>query len=150
MPRLAAIPKGVRPDSPIIHHTADQHGSLQSNQAILDEIEGILTAKPVIRRAAPRLQIGVKAEPIVLAGERIQIHATVAGGERVALEAKVIDELGKVVKTVRLRTVDGTHCAEIDPLVPGAYRLTVGGVGSAATAVSPVTQVTLIWPEPAV
>src|SRR4029450_6943575 len=57
VPRLAAIPKDVRPDSPIIHHVADQHGSLQSNQAILDEIEGILSAKPVIHKAAARLQM---------------------------------------------------------------------------------------------
>ena len=147
VPRLAAIPKGVRPDSPVIRHIADQHGSLQSNQAILDEIEGILTAKPVIYRAVPQLEIGVRTEPVVLAGEKIGVQANVAGGERVALQAEVVDERGKKRPPGRLGAANGVHRIEIDPLPPGAYRIIVGGVGSAATAVSPVTTVVLVWSE---
>jgi hypothetical protein len=147
VPRLAAIPKGVRPDSPVIRYIADQHGSLQSNQAILDEIDGILTAKPVIYRAVPQLEIGFRTEPIVLAGEKIGVQATVGGGERVALQAEVLNERGKKVTTVRLRAANGVPCTEIDPLPPGAYRIIVGGVGSAAAAVAPVTTVVLVWAE---
>ena len=127
VPCLAAIPKGTRPDSPVVHHTADQHGSLQHNRAVLDEIEGILTARPVIHRALARLEIGVRTEPLVLAGEKIAIEASVAGGERVALQVEVRDEGGKQVATVHLRPLEGEHRAAIDPLPPGAYRVVVGG-----------------------
>lgn len=147
VPRLAAIPKGIPMDSPIIRYIADQHGSLQSNKALLDEIDGILTAKPVIYKAAPRLEIGVRTDPVVLAGEKIVVKASVSGGERVALQAEVVNEQGKKVMPVRLRAVDGIHRAEIDPLAPGAYRIIVGGVGSTAAAVAPVMAVVLVWSE---
>ncbi|MGE5257785.1 MAG: esterase/lipase family protein [Hyphomicrobiales bacterium] len=147
VPRLAAIPKGLRPNSPVIRYIADQHGSLQSNQNMLYEIEGILTAKRVIHRGMPQLEIGIRTEPVVLAREKIVVQATVAGGERVALQAEVMNEQGKKVTTVRLRTANGVHRSEIDPLPPGAYRIIVGGVGSAAGAVSPVTTVVLVWSE---
>ena len=52
VPRLAATPNSLRPNSPVIRWIPDQHGSLQSNQALLDEIEGVLTSQPVIHRAA--------------------------------------------------------------------------------------------------
>jgi pimeloyl-ACP methyl ester carboxylesterase len=145
VPRLAAIPKSIQPDSPIVHHVAGQHGSLQSNQAILDEIEGILTAKPVIYKAVPRLEIGIRAEPILLEGERIRIQATVPSGERVALQAKVINEQGKTVTTMGLRDGNGVHMGEVEPLPPGAYQIVVGGRGSMAAAVAPVTAVVLVW-----
>ncbi len=112
VPRFAAIPKSVRPDSPIIRHMADQHGSLQSNRAVFDEIEGILTAKPVIYRAAPRIQIGVKTEPLVLSGEKIEIEASVAGGERVALQAEVMNEDGKsLIRGQKLSCLSGVQKA---------------------------------------
>jgi len=147
VPRLAAIPKGIRPDSPVVHYIADQHGSLQHNRGVLDEIEGILTAKPVVHRAMPRLEVGVRTDPLVLAGEKIAIEASVAGGKRVALQVQVRDEGGKQVATVHLRPEQGVHRAAIDPLSPGAYRVVVGGVGAMATAVAPVTTVVLVWSE---
>jgi pimeloyl-ACP methyl ester carboxylesterase len=147
VPRLAAIPKGTRPDSPVIHFIADQHGALQSNQAVLDEIEGILTAKPVIHRATAGLELGVRTEPLVLAGEKIQVEATMASGERVALQAQVMDERGKKVATAPLRGAKGVHRATIGSLPPGAYRIVVRGVGAVATAVAPVTSAVLVWSE---
>ena len=145
VPRIAAIPKGTKPDSPVIHFVPDQHGSLQSNQAVLDEIEGILTAKPNIYRAMSRLEIGIKTEPIVLAGEGIFVEATLAGGERVALLAQIMNERNEKVMTVQLRASNGVHRIMLDPLPPGAYQIIVGGVGSMATVVAPVTSTVLVW-----
>ncbi len=145
VPRLSAIPKKERPDSPIIRYVADQHGSLQSNAAVLDELEGILTGKPTIYRAAPRVELGVRAEPLVLAGEKVAIEATVIGGERLALEARVLNERRKVVRTAALRPSKGVHRAQLEPLPPGGYRVVVGGVGSTASKVAPVTCTVLVW-----
>lgn len=145
VPRLAAIPMGTRPDDPIIHFIADQHGSLQSNQAVLDEIEGILTAQPVIHRAVAGLELGVKTEPLVLMGENISVEATVTGGERIALQAQVMDELRQKVVTAPLRAAMGVQRAVLNPLPPGAYRVVVGGVGSMASRVARVTSTVLVW-----
>ncbi|NTW38044.1 MAG: hypothetical protein HGB17_18505 [Syntrophobacteraceae bacterium] len=147
VPRFAAIPNGTRPDSPIIHYIADQHGSLQSNQAVLDEIYGILTAKHIIYKATAGIELSVRTEPIVLSGEKITVEATIAGGQRVALQAQIMDERGKKVATSPLRTAGGVHLASIDPLPPGAYRVVVGGVGSMAASVAPVTATVLVWAE---
>jgi hypothetical protein len=150
VPRFAAIPKThagkeLRPDSPIVRYIADQHGSLQSNQAVLDELEGVLTACPVVYKASPEYELGVHIEPLVLAGEPVVIQASVAGGERIALQARVIDELGRGVTNVSLRASEGIHRASLESLSPGAYRVTVGGVGSTVALVAPVTSTVLVW-----
>lgn len=144
VPRLSAIPKGVLMDSPIIHFIAEQHGSLQCNQAVLDGIEGILSGKPTVYRASARIELGIKIEPVVLVGERILVEATVAGGERVALQARVINEKNVMV-TSQLRVSNGIHRVMLSPLPPGAYRILVGGVGSMAAVVTPVTSTVLVW-----
>jgi hypothetical protein len=145
VPRFSAIPKNVHPDSPVIRWIADQHGSLQSNQAVLNEIEGILTAKPVIHKAGANLQLGVKAEPVVLSGDKIHVAATVVGGERVALQVRVINEGGKKILSLPMHVGDGTHRVTLEPLPPGAYRVVVGGVGSMASSVAEVTSTVLVW-----
>ncbi len=152
VPRLAAIPKTIAgkvllPDSPIIRSIPEQHGTLQSNQAVLDELEFVLTAQPVIHRAAFEYELGVHTEPLVLTGEPVVVEATVAGGERIALQARVIDEHDKEVTHVSLRPSGGVLRASLEPLSPGAYYVTVGGVGSTAALVAPVTSTVLVWGE---
>ncbi len=145
VPRLSAIPKGTRPDSPIIHWVPDQHGGLQSNQAVLDELEGILTARPVIHRAPDRIELGVFTEALVLTGEQLSVEATVIGNARVALAARVVDEQGKQVATAALQRSKEVHRAKLEPLRPGAYRVVVGGVGATAARIAPVTCTVLVW-----
>jgi len=145
VPRLAATPKALRPDSPGICWVPDQHGSLQSNRAVLDELEGILTAQPVIRRASAGVEIGVRTDPLVLAGEPLEVAAEVIGGERVALLATLTDERGRVVAKLPLRPAGVMQRASFGPQPPGAYRVAVGGVGTAVARVSPVACTLLVW-----
>lgn len=146
VPRLAAIPKSERADSPVIRWIPDHHGSLQSNQSVFDELEGVLTAKPVVHRAASEYQLGVRVEPLLLAGERLAVEATVAGGEPIALMASVINERGDEVTSVSLQLSDGIYRASIGSLSdPGAYQVVVGGVESMAFSVAPVTSTVLVW-----
>jgi|WetSurMetagenome_2_1015567.scaffolds.fasta_scaffold15175_2 pimeloyl-ACP methyl ester carboxylesterase len=149
VPRLSAIPKKERLDSPIIRYIADQHGSLQSNQAALDELEGVLTAQPVVYRAASEYQLGVRTEPLVLAGERVVVEASIAGGARIALRASVVDERGREVTTASLQPSGGVHRASIESLPAGAYRVVVGGVRSRTALVAPVTTTVLVWGQEA-
>ncbi len=145
VPRFAATPKNMTPTSPAIHFVPDQHGSLQSNQAILDQLEGILTSRPVVYRAASQYQLGVSIEPIVLAGEPMPVEATVAGGARVGLVARVNDERGNEVAASSLTRSGGVYRVSLDALPPGAYCVTVGGVEQNSSQVAPVTATVLVW-----
>jgi hypothetical protein len=143
---LAATPKGLRPDSPTIRWIPDQHGALQSNAAVLDELEGILTANPH-RYRGTLIGFGVSAEPVVRAGEALTIRAEVRDQQRIALLARIYDEGGREVATDMLRFRDSVYEGKVDPLPPGAYRVLVGGVGSTASLVAPVTITVLVWGE---
>lgn len=145
VPRLAAAPKGLRPDSPAIRWIADQHGALQSNQAALDELEGVLTAKPVVHRAPTGITLGVQLDDVVLAGEPVPVEATVSGGERVGLQARVFDEQPQPVAAATLRPSGERYRGWLGPFPAGAYRVVVGGVGATAARVEPVTSAVLVW-----
>jgi pimeloyl-ACP methyl ester carboxylesterase len=145
VPTIAATPKGMPLDATSIHYIADQHGGLQSNRAALDQIEGVLTARPVVYKAAAGVQLGVHAEPISLAGEVVSVEAEVSGGERIALLASVVNEAGDEVASQRMQEADGLQSTEIRGLPPGAYRITVGGIGATATWVDAITCTVLVW-----
>ncbi len=147
VPRLSAAPKSLRPDSPAIRWIADQHGALQNNQAALDELEGVLTAKPVVHRAPMGITVGVQLDDVVLAGEPIPIEATVSSGERVALRARVFDEQARPVATATLRPSGEGHRGLLGPFPAGAYRVVVGGVGATAARVEQVTSAVLVWDQ---
>jgi hypothetical protein len=145
VPRFASIPKGLRPDSPSLHFIADQHGALQSNRAVFDQLEGVLTSQPAIYRAASQYQLGVRTEPLVLAGEEINVEARIAGGERVGLVVRVNNERGQEAAAALLKLSGGVYRAALDPLPPGAYKLVVAGVDPGSDLVAPVTSAVLVW-----
>ncbi|MGH8884655.1 MAG: esterase/lipase family protein [Egibacteraceae bacterium] len=145
VPRLSATPRRLAPDSDTVRWVADQHGSLPHNQSVLDELERVLTAGPVIRRAAYDIEVEAHVEELILAGGDLEVRASVAGDTRVALRADVTGETGEPVRVVRLRAAGRVHRGVVEALAPGAYQVTVGGVGAMATRVSPVTCATLVW-----
>ncbi len=138
VPRLSATPVDLAPDSPVVHWVAACHGALQSNNAVLDQLEGILTARPVIHRASADQRIGVRVPDVALRGEEIEVEAWLASGEHAPLVVTVTDEQSRRVDHTRLKATDGVHHARLRPLPPGGYLLTVGGYGSAAARVAPV------------
>ncbi len=148
VPRVGATPKRLTPDDPSIRWIPDQHGSLQSNPAVFDELEGVLTARRVTRRALVQAEVGVRVPELVSAGETIPVQATAtAPGTtdqevRVGLEVRIFDEANRELPA---RPLDPSGVGKIGPLPPGAYRLVVGGAGSAAARVPPVTASVLVW-----
>ncbi len=145
VPRLSAVPKELRLDSPAVRWVADQHGALQRNPAVLDELEGALTARPVVHRAPVGVQLGVRVDEVVLAGEPVGVEATVSGDERVALQAVVLDEQARPVTVARLRRSSDGYNGRLGPFPPAAYQVAVGGVGATAVRIGAVTSAVLVW-----
>ncbi|HEV8564802.1 MAG TPA: hypothetical protein VGR41_07790 [Actinomycetota bacterium] len=143
VPRLAAAPKGVDPDSNILRWPADKHGSLQSNESLFAELHGVLTARPVHYRGLKPNELRVDTEELLLAGEPLAI--AVEANDRLSIEASVTDEKGVEVARVPLPVTDGVARTEIDLLTPGAHVVTVRGVGNAGARVAPVTSTVLVW-----
>jgi hypothetical protein len=139
VPRLSAAPPSVHPTSPTLRSIADKHGHLQSNSAVLDELDGVLTANPRRHRAGA-IELGAEMDELILAGEPLEIRAR----ERIALEASVIDERGNR-RVVPLQRSRGVSRAIVPGLEPGGYLVIVGGVGPMASSVDPVTTPVLVW-----
>lgn len=146
VPRLSATPKALRPDDPSIRYVPEQHLGLHSNQAVLDELEGILTARPVIHRAGAVVGIGLLTEPLLQAGSPLEVWVEVAEGEPVGLMAELVDESGQAAQQRKLRLDGDSQRCSFDPPPPGAWQVRVRGIGTAESRVASVSRTTLIWP----
>ncbi len=146
VPRLSATPRHVPPDSGIIRWVADQHGALQSNRGIFDEIEGILTADDVIHKAPPAERLlGVELQDLALAGDPIPIAARLSEGQRIGLLATITTDAGRPAGRVQLQpNAEDNYAADLGPLPPGGYIVRVGGLGSMAARVDPVTSAVVV------
>lgn len=146
VPRLAATPSNMPPGGPGTVWVADQHGALQSNRAVFDQLEGILTAGRVVHRAPVGMEIGVHAEPLLLVGEPLVVKARFAGAEQLALLAILSDAAGQRVAQRPLRPAgDGLMATFDPPPAPGVWQIKVGGVGAAAALVAPVATMVVVW-----
>lgn len=142
VPRLSATPKALNPDDPSAYSVADQHGALQYNQGILDQMEFVLSGRREPHRAGTKTELAVAVDDWVMAGEPIELTATLADESRLLLQATVRNEAGNIVKTTPLTS---GQPGSIDPLAPGGYTITVTGVGSAVSRLAAVTCPILVW-----
>jgi pimeloyl-ACP methyl ester carboxylesterase len=156
VPRLAAAPKALSPDDPRLRYAPDQHLGLHSHQAVLDELEGVLTARPVIHRGLAGPEIGVRTEPLLLLGEPLVVWAEVAAREPLGLMAELLDESGRLLERRKLRVQDsgqgqgqghGQSCV-FQPPGAGAWQVRVVAAGGSAGAVTrPVSAISLVCPQ---
>jgi pimeloyl-ACP methyl ester carboxylesterase len=155
VPRLSAAPKALNPDDPRLRYAPDQHLGLHSHQAVLDELEGVLTARPVIHRGLTGPQIGLRTEPLLLLGEPLVVWADVAASKPLGLMAELLDEGGRLLERRKLRVQDsgqgqgqghGQSCV-FQPPRAGAWQVRVGAAGGSAGAMTtPVSAVSLVCP----
>src|SRR6202011_1033695 len=69
VPLVGAVGHGLHLDTNRICRITDNHGHLQSNAYVPDEVEALITAKPVLRRADTTMAVRVKAPELVLVGQ---------------------------------------------------------------------------------
>jgi pimeloyl-ACP methyl ester carboxylesterase len=144
VPIVGACRSDVPMDSNMLRRVPDKHGNLQRNPAALDELEGILTAKPVTVRAARQIGLRADAPEFALAGEDITVHVTPAETTRHAVRVAVTTETGRLAESRVLRPGRGTMAATIGGLAPGAYTIDVTGVDP-GSPLAPVSSDILVW-----
>jgi pimeloyl-ACP methyl ester carboxylesterase len=142
VPLPAACRTDVLMDSPLLRRIPDKHGNLHRNRAALDELEGILTAQPVIVRAAPRtIDLAVDSGELILAGQPLTVTVHPPEAQRVAVRVAVTSETGHLAAAQVIRP---PATATINGLPPGAYTIDVTGL-TPTSPIAPVTSTTLIW-----
>lgn len=147
VPRLSAAPKALNPDDPRLRYAPDQHLGLHSHQAVLDELEGVLTARPVIHRGLAGPQIGVRTEPVLLLGDPLVVWADEAASEPLGLMAELLDEGGRLVERRKMRVEGSGQGCVFQPPRAGAWQVRVGAAGGSAGAMTtPVSAVSLVCP----
>jgi Lecithin:cholesterol acyltransferase len=140
-----AGPAGVPLDDNSIHHIADKHGNLQSNPAVLDEIEAILLAKPIVPKAALSADLRVDVPELLMEQEQLLVTVRVPSGAP-AVKVVLTDEAG-VERAVQIprRSSDDLLTTNFGTLRPGGY--TVTAMGRAPGMVNPVTSELIVWPR---
>jgi hypothetical protein len=148
VPRLSFTPPDVKPSSAISHYAADNHAGLVHNQAVFDQIEGILTATDIVHRARP-LHLAVEVPEILDPGEALTVRARVVKGDA-PIEVVITDETGKPTGPPE-RLLPDTNGLQATPELPGpgVYQVTIRGAGAAGVAISPITTIVLAWPTEA-
>jgi hypothetical protein len=141
VPLVGACRADVKMDSPTLRRVPDKHGNLQRNRAALDELEGILTARPIRVRAAGMIDASVDLPELILAGEPLPVRVRLPDARRAAVRITVTDESGHLVAA---RVVAPPVLASFEGLPPGVYTVDVTSL-DASSAVSPVSSIVLVW-----
>ena len=144
----SAQPKGIVESDPTVITLSENHGSLQANEAVLQILDGILTASSTTPREIPRglrddeAAFGVRVDDLSLAGQPLAV--AIGGARDRPATVQLFDEAGReVASTLLARTQgDGERRTSFDDLAPGAYQVVVGSPGLAS-----VTATTLVWGE---
>lgn len=144
VPIVAACRSDVPMDSNMLRRVPDRHGNLQRNQAALDELEGILTARRIVVRASNAVDLRVEAPDTVLAGEDLAVNVSTVDASRHAIRVTVTNEAGRYVDGRLLKPGAGTSTATIDGLSPGAYTIDITGIDD-ASPIGPVSSDVLVW-----
>lgn len=153
VPRVSATPVELEHEEGAMF-ASEQHASLQNDDAVLFHLAGILTGLDLdlgAFRALPTLGIGLDVEDAFAADEPVRVRARPEEETAATFEAVVEDAAqpadtaarAEVRRTALRPADDGWHEAELDPLAPGEYRVTVHGSG----AFDPVSDVFVVFPE---
>lgn len=146
VPMPGAVGLGQAPNSNLLRRVVDQHGHLQSNRAVHDELQEILTAQPVAyREAEGRAPLRVLAPDFVAANEDLPIEVDIDTGEDHALVVAVHDENGALLaqREPEVRNAHAEAVFAAGTLPAGIVTVTVRGMPG--RPVQPVTATTLVW-----
>lgn len=148
VPIPGAVGLGQAANSNLLRRVADQHGHLQSNAAVQDELREILTGESVVYRAPNPVTVRVDVPDLVLAGlEDLVVEVDIDSGENHGMVITVRDAAGGLL-AARQPKVSHAHARTAFRELPPTIA-TVTVTGPPGSPLVPVTATTMIW-DPAV
>jgi hypothetical protein len=98
-------------DTNAVRRIVDQHGNLQANPWALDELEEILIAIPVRRRAAAAVSIRVTVPDLILDGEALPVVVGIEADPPPTVQIQILAEsaAGEREKIIASRTPKIRH-----------------------------------------
>ena len=151
VPQAGAIGFDLPMDTNRVRRIVDSHGNLQQNAAALDEIESLITAIPIRRRAGEPTAIRVRAPELAILGEDIPVAVDIEpdySGRIPAVQVQLIPETSTAgtgstaSSTPKIR--DAHTETTFKPPSPGAYQISVTGTAP-GSPITPVTSTVLVW-----
>jgi pimeloyl-ACP methyl ester carboxylesterase len=141
VPRVSATPIETDDWEPAYQpmYSADRHASLQNADPVQLQLRGILTARPLGAFRGVE-SVRLEADELLAAGETLVLRA-LPDRANLVLQATITDvATGRtaIAPVPMQRDADEVHSAEVAPLPPGDYRITVEGVGDSAALADPV------------
>jgi hypothetical protein len=139
VPRVSATPIELS-DAGRDMFAADRHASLQNNDAVWAQVQGILQTGQINLGAfkVPLVQLSVQLDDAYSLDEPVRLRARSDQIEPPPLSARITSIENMSTQTVKLTpAADGWHEVETPPLSAGTYRVTVYG----DVRVQPVTDV---------
>jgi len=121
--RLAATPEDDYEDN--VTETPGQHGELQGVEAMMDQVESVLTRRSVVRKSGRQTGFGIRMEEVFWAGQQPMLEVADAGDHRLYLT--LTDELGRIVESTNKQPIDDHRRVLLPDLPEGGYRATVEG-----------------------
>ncbi|MET0558332.1 MAG: hypothetical protein ABW065_06645 [Solirubrobacterales bacterium] len=148
VPRFASIPAELKGTDLRQLSSGKRHGWLQQSQGVLDDFQGILTARDVIFMASEtevELDAGIEVPEVVAPDEELCIRAQ-NGDDRLLLLATLRDADGTIEGApVALENHGGgSYEVRFGPVAEGAYTVTVEN--PRAGPVEPVVEAVLVAP----
>lgn len=148
VPLTGALGHSLRPDTNRVRRIVENHGALQNHPNTLDEIESILTAQPIRRRATAATPVRLSAPELLLAGEPLAIGIDLAPADHrtPAIQVRLISEGGTDTHPPQRPRIRNNHAHVVfPPAPPGAHTIQITGI-TPSSPVTPVVYTVLVWP----
>jgi pimeloyl-ACP methyl ester carboxylesterase len=151
VPLTGAIGFELTMDTNRVSRVVDTHGNLQANKRVLDEVESIITARHIRRRADTGPVVRLHAPYATTLGEELSVDVVVepnSAGRIPAVEITLTRlDVSAAATVLRRRPAirEQTARATFAPPEPGAYEVRVGGT-TAGSDVAPVSTIALVLP----
>lgn len=146
VPLAGALGYGLSQDSNRIRHIVDKHGNLHRNRVALDQVEEVITAQPIRRKATTPIAVRVNTPHLVLAGESVPVTVELDEDARHAVRIALTNENGTLLMARTPPVSRGrAHCT-LQDLPPGAHTITVSGV-TEPSPLACVQDTVLVWDQ---
>ena len=142
VPRLAATPRWLQPESAIVHYATDKHGALQSNGHVLDTLEAILTSTAIVHRGPDDLNlthVDLRVPEVCPVGADIEVHAVITGGVPRPASAVLLRDDDSIVQRRPLSPAEDGMRARFAGQPEGLYSVRVEPSPSARGRMTVVT-----------